>query len=216
MRCNRVLTKGRRRGFTLVELLVAISILAIVAVLGWRGLDSIVRARMALNSDLEQTRGMQLTFAQLQSDCDHIAVTNNIGGRPAVTAEQGRLTLVRTVYAENQPSSLQVVAYRIRDGVMERRESAVTRDLNALDGLWRAALSDTDGAQPVILQSNVAGMSMRIWRNDAMGWRTPESDVVAVVSQVAGALAPRGLEISLQARGSQASMMKIFMLGEAL
>jgi general secretion pathway protein J len=35
---------GERGGFTLVELLVAISILAIVAVLGWRGLDGIIRA----------------------------------------------------------------------------------------------------------------------------------------------------------------------------
>ena len=32
-------------GFTLIELLVAIGILAMVAVLGWRGLDSIVRSR---------------------------------------------------------------------------------------------------------------------------------------------------------------------------
>ncbi|MEN3295328.1 MAG: ral secretion pathway protein, partial [Burkholderiales bacterium] len=39
-----------KRGFTLVELLIAISVLAMVAVLGWRGLDSIVRARVALNA----------------------------------------------------------------------------------------------------------------------------------------------------------------------
>ena len=50
------------RGFTLVELLVAISILAIVAVLGWRGLDGIVRARVALTAQMEQTRGMQLVY----------------------------------------------------------------------------------------------------------------------------------------------------------
>jgi len=46
------------RGFTLVELLVAITILAIVATLGWRGLDGIVRARIALNAQLEQSRGI--------------------------------------------------------------------------------------------------------------------------------------------------------------
>ena len=54
------------RGFTLVELLVAISILAIVAVLGWRGLDGIVRARTTLTQQMETTRGMQLAFAQMQ------------------------------------------------------------------------------------------------------------------------------------------------------
>src|SRR6476660_7000846 len=59
------LMKHGKRGFTLIELLVAISVMAIVAVLGWRGLDSIVRARVALNADLDHTRGLQLAFAQM-------------------------------------------------------------------------------------------------------------------------------------------------------
>ena len=50
-------------GFTLIELLVAISVLGFVAVLGWRGLDSITRARESLNHELEQTRGMQLAVS---------------------------------------------------------------------------------------------------------------------------------------------------------
>ena len=60
-------------GFTLIELLVAIGILAMVAVLGWRGLESIMRSREVLTSQLEQARGMQRAFAQMQSDCDHLA-----------------------------------------------------------------------------------------------------------------------------------------------
>lgn len=61
------------RGFTLIELLVAITVLAIVAVLGWRGLDGIVRSREQLTQNMEQTRGTQLTFAQMQSDLEQIA-----------------------------------------------------------------------------------------------------------------------------------------------
>src|SRR3569832_868263 len=64
---------SRQTGLTLIELLVAISVLAFVAVLGWRGLDGIVRARIGLTGSMEQTRGMQLAFAQLQRDCSPAA-----------------------------------------------------------------------------------------------------------------------------------------------
>ena len=91
---------SRRAGFTLVELLVAISILAMVAVLGWRGLDGIVRARVALTEQMETTRGMQLAFAQMQSDCEHIAGADILDKRPFLLADKDRLTLVRIVFSE--------------------------------------------------------------------------------------------------------------------
>jgi general secretion pathway protein J len=163
MRNRSTKNSGSQKGLTLVELLVAISVLGFVAVLGWRGLDSIVRARIALTSDLEQTRGMQLAFAQLQSDCAHLVSPSALPNKVPLAVEQGRLTLVRTVFADNQPSRLQVIAYRVTDGVLTRRESAATRDLRELDTLWLTAANDTDTSQAVVLQSDVTALTMRLW-----------------------------------------------------
>jgi general secretion pathway protein J len=198
-------------GFTLVELLVAISILGLVAVLGWRGLDSIVRARIALTSDLEQTRGMQLAFAQLQNDCAHLASPSVLPDRIPLTIGQGQLTLVRTVYADNQPSRLQIISYRVNGGLLTRRESRATRDLRELDTLWQNAVNDTFTSQPVVLQSDVADMAMRLWINSS--WRTKSDAVITTGTSTAIASIPTGLEVMLQLRGREGGMLKIFLLG---
>jgi general secretion pathway protein J len=203
------------RGLTLVELLVAISVLGLVAVLGWRGLDGIVRARIALTADLEQTRGMQLAFAQLQSDCAHLANPSALPNRVPLAIEPGRLTLVRMVYADNQPSRLQVISYRVKNGVLTRRESAATRDLKQLDTLWLAAGNDTDTSQPVILQSDVASLSMRFWISGGNSWRTDVGALIPAssVAQTASSSLPTGLEVTLQLRGRATGMVKVFLLG---
>jgi len=205
---------NRHRGFTLIELLVAISVLAIVAVLGWRGLDTIVRARTALNSELAQTRGLQLAFAQMQSDCGQIADKNNIGGRPVLATQPGRLTLVRMVFAENQPSRVQVVAYRVRDGMLTRRESPATRDLNELDAAWAAALGDADAATVVTLHSSIAEMAMRTWV-DGKGWRDAGAPAAPPPAPGAQPALETGLEVALQLRDRPDRMLKIFLLGAA-
>ena len=215
----------RHRGMTLIELLVAISVLAVIAVLGWRGLDSIARARIALTGDLEQTRGMQLAFAQLQSDCAHLADASVLQKRMPLSAGQDSLTLVRTMFADNQPTRLQVVAYRVKEGVLTRRESAATRDLNELDALWRSAASDIDASQApfdrlragVVLQTGVDSLTMRLWVNG--GWRMGDDTLPAAAGMNAGInaglLAPSGLEVALQLRGRDTRLLKIFLLGAA-
>lgn len=204
--------RAKHKGMTLIELLVAIGILAIIAVLGWRGLDSIVRARAALSAGLEQTRGMQLAFAQMQSDCAHLAGAAVLPGREPIAIEQDRFTLVRTVYAEHQPSRLQVVVYRVRDGVLTRHASAATRDLTELEALWRAA-GDADDGQAVALQSDVEALTPRLWIN--AGWRAAAAPPVAPPAMQFGSIAPGGLEVALQLRGRAGRLLKIFLLGAA-
>ncbi len=220
---------NRARGFTLVELLVAISILAIVAVLGWRGLDSIVRARVALTQQMETTRGMQLAFAQMQSDCEHIAQRDVVDQRPYLLIGADRFTLVREVFTENQPSRLQVVAYRIVNGTLIRRESPPTRDLIQLDALWQAVTSDTDSNAAVALQAGVTGMQVATWLNNS--WRQGGVDpganaagtaqAPAAPPQQPGQVAPQqptneptGMQVALLAQGLQAPLVKSFLLGE--
>jgi general secretion pathway protein J len=207
-----------RAGFTLIELLVAISVLAVVAVLGWRGLDTIVRARVSLNNDLEQTRGMQLAFAQMQSDCARIVGAADIAGRTPLAADRDRLTLVRDVFAENQPSRVQVVAYRVENGMLMRRESPATRDLRELDRFWQAMVNDTDNSPSVTLQKDVSAMAIRVWASDLKVWRAAGATATPTARRQNPAALPvtlKGIEVALQLPGSASSMVKVFLLGAA-
>lgn len=194
-------------GFTLIELLVAISILAIVAVLGWRGLDSIVRARTALSENLEQTRGLQLAFAQLQSDCFNLTPTANLVNRlPLQTAGQ-TLLMVRNVMSDNQPIRLQAVMYRVRAGVLTRWESPAVRDLGELDRWLQYARTDATTSQEVKLQNGVAAMVLRSWNN---GWHDDDNLIAPN-----GVNETTGLEVTLQLKDRPTGLRKIFLLGAA-
>lgn len=209
--------RSRRAGFTLVELLVAIGILAMVAVLGWRGLDGIVRARVALTQEMESTRGMQLAFAQMQNDCENAADNTIMRGRPTLLWEADRLVLVRKVYVELEPSRLQVVSYRVADGQLIRRESPGTRDLDQVAQLWQAIVSDApaDNSPSVVLQVGVAGMQVQGWQNDA--WRDDPTVVggnVDPLMQGPGrSLEPSGVQVALTVGGLAQPIVKSFLLG---
>lgn len=208
-------------GFTLVELLVAITILAIVAVLGWRGLDSIIRARTAITENIEQTRGMELTFAQLESDCAHIAPTSLVAGRPTLLATPGALVLVRTVFADDEPTRVQAVAYHFANGQVTRWESPPTRAITVLEASWRAAGAGGDPNRAVVMQSGVTAMSLRTWTSDGVGWRSPsvgaDAQAAPAAASAGAPAAPTvtGLEVALELRDHPGKLVKVFLLGTA-
>ena len=194
----------RNTGFTLIELLVAISILALVAVMGWRGLDSIVRTRVAISSDMESTRRLQLTFAQLQSDCAKTVGIDVMNGHPALMANDGELILTRTVEADNQPLWFEVVTYRVENDQLTRSESAPTRDMKVLDQMWAAALQHTDHGSSVSLLSDISSMTMRVWEDEA--W------IPAAKADLSGST-PSGLEVQMKISGHQTPIVKALLMG---
>jgi general secretion pathway protein J len=60
----------RHRGFTLIELLVAIGVMALMAVLSWRGIDGMVRAQTQLQQRADSVLTLQAGLAQWAADLD--------------------------------------------------------------------------------------------------------------------------------------------------
>ncbi|MBR7744963.1 PulJ/GspJ family protein [Undibacterium baiyunense] len=211
----------RSAGFTLIELLVAIAILAIIAVMGWSGLDSIIRARQTLNQELEQSRGAQISFVQLENDCAHVVSDVQLPRRESIRAFDTQLILIRNVYEDGRAPQLQVVAYKMQEGIFSRRESIATRDLKLIDAMWQSAINGNDNMPVVKLQSDVTVFQMRTWNNDENNWRVAGTDITSDPTIAAtpkpGKAVPRktGLEVTMQLRGQQNPLLKIFLLGAA-
>lgn len=101
---------GRRvAGFTLVEVLVAMMVMAIMAGMAWQGVDGIVRARDSSQARLEQTLRLNTVVAQWQQDLASIQETDVVPLALSCDGASVRLT-------RRTPTGLQVVAWTLRPG----------------------------------------------------------------------------------------------------
>ncbi|HEY1392388.1 MAG TPA: prepilin-type N-terminal cleavage/methylation domain-containing protein [Methylibium sp.] len=115
-------------GFTLVEVLVALAILAIMAALAWRGVDGIVRARDGSQSRLEQTLRLQTVMAQWEADLSQAIDTHVV---PPLMFDGATLRMTRRT-----PDGVQVVAWSLKGGTWQRWAGPVATRSGALQDAW--------------------------------------------------------------------------------
>ena len=96
----------RQAGFTLIEVLVAVVVMAIMSLMAWQGVDGIVRARDANQVRLEQTLRLETVVAQWEQDLASLQETDAV---PALTCDGQTMRLTRRT-----EGGMQVVAWALR------------------------------------------------------------------------------------------------------
>ncbi|MDR5733234.1 MULTISPECIES: PulJ/GspJ family protein [Caballeronia] len=213
----------RQRGFTLLEMLIAIAILAVIAVLSWRGLDSIIRSRATITNSMEDERVVAQLFDQMRIDARQ-AATDDEAGQPAVSLGNGSLQIVRGVFAPNTAPRLQVVRYRLSSGRIVRYASPPLENV----GEVRRALSsgDTaDGWSAVPLMGGVGSLAARVYIPQK-GWTTRMADVLSQINdndnnlkvpQLGNAPLARavsGIQVAVGAPNLSVPIKRVFLVGE--
>ena len=167
-------------GFTLVEVLVALVLMAVLSGMAWQGLDGISRARTISQARIEQTLRLNTVLAQWEQDLQSIYNTNLV---PALTFDGATLRMVR-----RQPEGLQVVAWSLREQRWLRWTGAIVTQPAALQESWLSSqqLLGNEAAQ-LRMEDGVASWQVYFYRGNA--WSNAQSSA-GVAAPAPGASAP--------------------------
>lgn len=190
------------KGFTLIEVLVAITLMAVMAVMGWRGLDSITRSREQLDRSLASTRGLQAAFSQMQLDASQVLLPAQIGERPTLWSDGSSLSMLRRVSDTEQATRMLRVTYRVENGEL-------LRETEPTDNTIAQASKQT--RRVVRLVPGIEALTIRLWMNDGRGWRPP--GVWTDPSKTRVQAQPHGVVIDITMHGQKRPVTRKLLVG---
>jgi general secretion pathway protein J len=207
-------------GFTLVELLVALMVMALLSLMSWRGLDAMARAQSVTQARADDVLALQSGLAQWGADLDamafELANTRAINSLPSALEWNGQVFRI-TRYSGNggnggnqAESGLRVVAWTLGDDqghkAWLRWQSPVLHNRAALEEAWlQAALwAQSPNASSRARQVSIVPLidwQIFYFRGDA--WSNPGS------SSEAASVNPDGVRLQLTLPEGQPLVGKI-------
>ncbi len=177
-------------GFTLIEVLVAITLTAILALMSWRAIDGMSTSQRLLKERSDALLRVQGGLDQWQADLDAVAQTDELD---PIRFDGRMLLLTRRDSAEFglESPGVRVVAWTRRDGLDDgqrglwaRWQSPPLRQREELARAWKAAGDWGAGNKATVEGNQIQGQSIDLFRIDGWqiyyhrgdGWSNPLSD----------------------------------------
>ena len=193
-----------QRGFTLVELMVALFAMALLAVLSWRGLDGMTRAQAQTEARSDEVLTLQVGLAQWAADLDSLIEL------PGITALNwnGRVLRMTRRSSTSVADGVVVVAWTRRiengNGVWLRWQSQQVTTRGDLDQAWQQADIWSQNPGDELRKREVSIVPLQAWeiffyRADA--WTNPQSSDAAT-AQASPAQPPASNPFGIPLQGS--------------
>lgn len=154
----------RHAGFTLIELLVAIVIMALMAVMSWRGIDGMTQTQTRTQERSNEILALQMGLAQWAADLDALESSVRM---PGLEWDGRVLRLIRRG-ASATDDGLRVVAWsrRVVDGtgMWLRWQSPALRNRGELQEAWQQASRWAQNPDDALKRFEVAITPLAEWR----------------------------------------------------
>jgi general secretion pathway protein J len=182
-------------GFTLVEVLIALALLALMGGLSWQGLDGMLKSRQALETHHHRNAELSAVLAQWRADLDAALWMPGLGLSTGIDWDGRVLRMTRRsteLMPDGSDPGLWVVGWRWQaasdtakgesKGEWQRWQSPPLRDTQAVQNAWDQAGSWAQNAAPNSGQDAsaretrlmpLAGWQLYFYRDNA--WSNPLS-----------------------------------------
>ena len=201
------LPSTRQSGFTLIEVLVSLLILAVLAATAWKGLDAMSTARQVADGNLKQTLRLQAVMTQFEADMAQIMDTLIV---PGMQFDGAHLRFTR-----RQAEGMAVVVWYQQRGLWLRWASPVTTRVGDLQKYWMTSYQlQGKEAGTLVALKGVEQWQVYCFRGGSMGNCQSTGDVAATNTQTSAYNANRpglnsqikNIQAQLQAQAAREQM----------
>lgn len=191
-----------QRGFTLIEVLVALVLVSIMAMMAWRAMDGLGRAGELTNANEQVLQRTQIGLGQWAADLDAITDVDAGIGTAVIAPLEFDGQRLRLTRQSSQPNAgVVVVAWTIRSTdagpALQRWASLPTTNRLALQAAWLAADRWSRTPLPEDAKFAVTLMPVSRWQlfySRDGAWSNPQS---AAGTLAGGAAVPDGVQLIL-------------------
>lgn len=154
------------RGFTLIEVMVALLILSVMAGMAWKGVDGIVRSREIADGSVRRTLRVQSVMSQWQADLNSVVDTQAVD---PLMFDGGALRLTRQT-----PGGMQVVVWALRSGRWLRWAGPPVTTVGQLQDQWTGSFQ-LQGREPGTLAALKGVEQWQVYFNRGGAWTNSQS-----------------------------------------